>query len=257
VEIVKNIAFEVCGLPSEKAELLFIWGHGWGQSGKAFRPFAETLSSRAAHILIDFPGFGASPIPPETWSTADYAEALGELVRTVRKKNQKIIYAGHSFGGRVGIQLAARHPDLVDGLFLLASAGLPRQRSLMKKAIMAARVYTFKTLKHLAPLLGLSVDDLRKKFGSADYQTAGALRPIFLRVISENLSEQARNVKCPTCLVYGQNDTETPPEIGQRLKELIGNATLSVLPGQDHYSVLGDGRHVVVKRLTEFMETLK
>ena len=53
-----------------------------------------------------------------------------------------------------------------------------------------------------------------------------------------------------------RDDRETPPEIGERLSALIPRAALSVLPGQDHYTVLGDGRHIVAKRMTDFMTQL-
>ena len=240
----------------ESASCLVVWGHGWKQDRKAFKPFAEALSSRAAHMLVDFPGFGLSPMPPQDWGTAEYADDLAKVVKPYRRV-KKIIYVGHSFGGRVGIQMAARHPDVVDGLFLVASAGLPRKRSLVKKLRMGFTVYTFKTLRHLAPLLGLSVEALRAKFGSPDYQSAGPLRNLFLGIIRENLSEQARQIKCPVQLIYGAKDTETPSEIGATLKKLIPNASLTILPEQDHYSVLSDGKHVVIKRLADFMESLK
>ncbi len=246
------IAHEFAGLPLSDAECLVVWGHGWGQNRQAFAPFAETLGTQAAHILIDFPGFGASPPPPETWGTADYAEAVAEMIKPFRAV-RKIIWAGHSFGGRVGIQLASRHPELVDAMFLVAAAGLPRKRPMPEKIKYYSKVYTFKTLKKLAPLLGLDVDKLRAKFGSADYKSAGAMRHVFLNTIREDLSEQAKLVKCPVQLVYGEKDTETPPEIGRRLAKLMPKAELSVLPSQDHYTVLGTGRHVVLKRLMDFM----
>ena len=250
-----KIAFDLRGLPPENAQCLIVWGHGWGMNREAFAPYAETLAGRAAHLVVDFPGFGASPVPPLTWGTAEYADALAALIRPYRFV-KKILYVGHSFGGRVGIQLASRHPDLVDGLFLVGAHGLIRKRSLWKRIKMNTSVYTFKTLKHLAPFLGLSVDDLRRKFGSPDYRNAGAMRTLFLGFIREDLSAQVRQIKCPAQLVYGANDTETPPEIGQRLQKLIPNAALTILPDQDHYTVLGAGRHVVIKRVADFMEKL-
>jgi pimeloyl-ACP methyl ester carboxylesterase len=250
-----EIAFDATGLPLESAPLLVVWGHGWGMDRKAFRPLAETLATRAAHLLVDFPGFGQSSLPPPTWTTADYADAMAAWLSPLRA-GKKLIWAGHSFGCRVGIQLAARHPDIADGLFLLAGAGLQRKRSLGQKIDHWSRVYTFKILKHLAPLVGYSVDKLRAKFGSTDYRNAGLLRQVFMNVIREDLTAQAKQITCPVQLVYGADDRETPPEIGERLRALIPRAALSVLPGQDHYTVLGEGRHIVARRMTDFMTQL-
>jgi pimeloyl-ACP methyl ester carboxylesterase len=221
----------------------------------AFKPFADSLSARACHLLIDFPGFGASPLPPLDWGTAEYADALADFIEPYRD-HKKVIWAGHSFGCRVGIQLAARHQNLIDGLFLLSAAGLPRRRNIFQKLQMRQRIYTFKILKILAPLFNLDLEMLKTKVGSADYRKAGAMRSIFVRTVRENLSLQAQKIKCPTQLVYGEEDKETPPEIGERLQKLIPHADLAILPGQDHYSVLGAGRHIVIKRFADFMETI-
>jgi pimeloyl-ACP methyl ester carboxylesterase len=55
-------------------------------------------------------------------------------------------------------------------------------------------------------------------------------------------------------LVYGDRDTETPPEIGERLNRLMPQSRLILLRGFDHWSVLTDGRHQIVQRLSEFVE---
>jgi pimeloyl-ACP methyl ester carboxylesterase len=256
-----EIAFDITGLPPESAPCLIVWAHGWGMTRAAFRPFADTLAGRAAHILVDFPGFGASPVPPAHdkeggWTTADYADAMADLIKQYRSV-KKIIWVGHSFGCRVGIQFAARHFDLVDGLFLVAGAGLPRKRSLLQKANHWSRVYFFKLMKNLTRMVGGDVEALRKKFGSPDYRNAGPMRGIFLNVIRENLSAQAAQIKCPVQLIYGASDTETPPEIGERLHKIIPQSTLTILPDQDHYSLLDSGQHVVVKKLADFMERIK
>ena len=95
---------------------------------------------------------------------------------------------------------------------------------------------------------------LRARFGSADYARAGKLRPILVKAVGEDLSEVARAVRCPAVLVYGDRDSETPPEIGARLNRLMPQSRLIVLRGFDHWSVLTDGRHQIVQRLSEFVE---
>ncbi|MGB0719924.1 MAG: alpha/beta fold hydrolase, partial [Bdellovibrionales bacterium] len=110
----------------------------------------------------------------------------------------------------------------------------------------------YKSLKRLIPI-GLSEDWLRSKFGSADYNAAGAMRGILVKTVNEDLSETAARVACHTLLIYGQNDTETPPEIGTRLAKLIPAAELVVLDGQDHYSVLAQGRHPVAHLIKRFI----
>jgi len=232
---------------------LLIWAHGWGHTHRALLPIAESLRPIASSKLIDFPGFGESPMPPAVWGTADYADAAAEWLRTLPPGRH--IWIGHSFGCRVGLQLAARHPDALQGLFLVAAPGLPPRRSPKARIRIAARRWAFRIVRILTPE-GPARDRLRERFGSADYRRAGAMRPILVKTVSEDLSDAARAVRCPVVLVYGENDRETPPEIGERLKTLIPNAQLFVLRGFDHWNVLTDGQHQLTHRLSEFLERL-
>jgi pimeloyl-ACP methyl ester carboxylesterase len=221
---------------------------------KAFMPLAESFLNCAAHVFVDFPGFGESPAPAAAWGVPDYSRAMAEFLAPL-KKGRKLIWVGHSFGGRVGMRLAIDYPDLIDGLFLVGSHGLKRKRGIFETLRMKARIYTFKTLKFLAPLTGQSLDELRAKFGSPDYRAAGAaFRPTFMKIIVDDLTADIPEIRCPARLVYGANDTETPPEMGERIARLIPGASIAILPGQDHYSVLGAGRHLVAKYLGDFLE---
>ena len=214
---------------------------------------AQSLERHGHHNLLDFPGFGLSPKPNANWGTEDYADAIAAHLRS--QNSPPIIWVGHSFGGRVGLQLAARHPDLIKALVLIAGAGLKRKRSFIQNIKIKTRVGFYKFLKKLIPL-GLSQSWLQGKFGSRDYQNAGAMRDIFLKVIQEDLSPIASTVTCPTLLIYGQGDTETPPEFGERYARILKNAELHILDGQDHYTVLSSGRHRVAALMDQFIQGL-
>ena len=230
----------------------FLWAHGWGQNHKAFEPLASSFFAMGRHILVDLPGFGESPLPPDAWGTADYADAMADFLR--QHTDGPVIWVGHSFGCRVGIQLAARHPDLVKGVFLIAAAGLKRKRSFLSALSLKLRIMLYKALKLLVPP-AQPRERLLARFGSRDYAKADPkLRQILVKTVNEDLSEQARAVSCPAMLVYGAADTETPPEIGLRLQRLIPDAELLLLDGQDHYTVLGDGRYPVAAALKKFIE---
>ena len=177
------------------------------------------------------------------------AEWLGGLPPARR------IWIAHSFGCRVGLQLAARHPETLAGLFLIAAAGLPPRRSPWARARVAARRWAFRLARQFTRE-GPARDRLRARFGSADYRAAGALRPILVKAVSEDLTAAARAVRCPAVLVVGDRDRETPPELAMRLNRLMPQSRLVVLRGFDHWSILTDGRHQIIQLLSEFMEQL-
>jgi pimeloyl-ACP methyl ester carboxylesterase len=239
------------GLDSPDDAPLVVWVHGWGHSHANMLPLAQAMPRGTRSVLVDLPGFGEAPLPPAAWGTADYADAVAEFLAAETAGPR--VWVAHSFGCRVGLQLAARHPELVGGLFLIAAAGLPPRRSPVAKVRTAARRWAFRLARSLTPE-GPARDRLRERFGSADYRQAGALRPILVKAVNEDLSDVAGAVRCPAVLVYGDRDTETPPELGTRLNTLMPRSRLVVLRGFDHWNVLTDGRHQIAHRLGEFLE---
>jgi len=246
-------AYRLAG-PAAGGAPQLIWGHGWGQSHAALLPLAEAMQRSAGSWLVDFPGFGESPLPPGPWGTEDYAEAMAEWIGAMPA--EKRLWVGHSFGCRVGLQLAARHPEVVDGLFLIAAAGLPPQRSLAARLRRAPRRIAFRALRALTPE-GPVRDGLRERYGSRDYRNAGAMRPVLVKAVNEDLSEVARAVRCPVVLVHGEADSESAPNIATRFHTLIPGSRLHLLRGFDHWNILTDGRHQVTHLLGEMLEGLR
>jgi len=230
-----------------------VWGHGWNQSAVALLPMAESLARFAFSYLIDFPGFGESPAPPGVWGTADYADAVAAWLRSLPRRRR--IWIGHSFGCRVGIQIAARHPGLVSGMVLIAAAGLARRRGILERCRLHCRRRAFQLSKLVVPE-GPKRDRLRSHFGSADYRAAASMRPIFVRVVNESLAGTATKVDCPVLLIYGSDDRDTPPEMGRRFQSLIPHAELVVLEGFDHLGLLHEGRHQTVQLIQRFLKSL-
>ena len=243
-----------CGGAAPATALEVIWAHGWAHSHTSLVPLAEVMRAHADSWLVDLPGFGASPLPPGPWGTADYADAMAGWLADLPSKRR--VWVGHSFGCRVGLQLAARHPDSVKALFLIAAAGLQPRRSLWVRARRMPRRMAFRMLRAVTPE-GPARDRLRERYGSSDYRTAGAMRPVLVKAVGEDLSDVARRVRVPVVLVHGEADTESPPEIAARLHALIPGSRLHLLRGFDHLTILSDGRHQVTHLLGELLESLR
>jgi len=251
----EEINYDVIGLDDSTSEVLIIWAHGWGHNSKSFASLAESLSGIATSYLLDLPGFGKSKEPGDTWGTEEYAEVFSEFVEA-KANGRKVVWVGHSFGGSVGVQLAGSYPGLLSGLGLVAAAGLRSQRSLFRKTYIWSRIKVFKLAKRVATLFGIKHDKLYEVFGSTDYKQAGSMRKIMVKTINEDLSSVAEKIDCATAIIYGENDTATPPEFGIKYSELIKDSKLSILSDQDHYTLIGDGRHLVVKRLKELVKSI-
>ena len=81
----------------------------------------ETAKREVTLIAVDRPGYGDSdPLPSDRWATvASAADDLAEVLQEMQLGPVGV--AGWSAGGRVALALAARRPDLVDRVVILAT----------------------------------------------------------------------------------------------------------------------------------------
>lgn len=213
--------------------------HGWGCNSSTLASVERVVRELGRPVInVDFPGFGASSEPAEVWGVEEYTAALEELLRR-EGIGPDAVLLGHSFGGRVGIVYASR--NAVGKLVLVDAAGVKPRRSLKYYL----KVYTFKAKKHaLRLLLGRQraekvLDRLRAKAGSSDYRGASPrMRAIMSRVVNQDLTRLMPQIKAPTLLIWGENDTATPLADAKLMDRLIPNSGLVSFAGCGHYSFL-------------------
>lgn len=232
--------------------MLFL--HGWGGSRESLRGIA-TLFQHTHHVhLFDLPGFGEAPVPPEGWGTIEYADLLQQYILDELKT--PVILVGHSFGGRVSVRLASRRLPMIRSVVLLGVPGLP-QPAFSRTRLRRLGIRTLRRfLRAAQPLIGTrGVQWHTARFGSKDYQAAGAMRSVLVKTVSEDLTESARSIACPTLLVWGSDDTETPPWLASRYAELLnGRGTLILLPHKDHHLYTGTGAHLIGQKMRTWFE---
>lgn len=190
-------------------------------------------------VALDLPGFGgATPEPAEATGSAGYADRVEPVLdELVAGAGGPVVVIGHSFGGRVGVHLAARRPDAVAALVL---TGVPRLVAPQGPTTKPAFSYRAARWLHRRGILPDSkMEELRKKSGSADYRNAPSvtMRNVLVAVTNEVYEEQLRAVRCPVELVWGVDDTAAPVADVRRAAALLGDrATLTELPGVDHFT---------------------
>ena len=80
---------------------------------------------------------------------------------------------------------------------------------------------------------------LVQKFGSADYKAlTPEMRKTFVKIISQDLTDELPRIKAPTLLYWGAEDTETPLWMGKMMEEKIPDAGLVVQEGAGHFAYL-------------------
>ncbi len=200
--------------------------HGWART---HADFAHVLDGCDA-VALDLPGSGATPEPPDAWGSPEYAELVAAVLRELPAPP---VVVGHSFGGRVGIHLAARYPDLLRGL-VLTGAPLVRTRSGVKPKA------GYRLVRWLHGR-GLVNDDrmevARRRYGSSDYANASpAMRAVHVKLVNENYEAQIDSVRCPVALVWGDDDTAAPLAGAKVLAARLGDRCrgLTIVQGAGH-----------------------
>lgn len=212
--------YEIIG---EKPKKLLIL-HGWMRSYEEWVPIAKRISDEYEIILLDLPGFGKTAMPDKVYSIYDYATFVEHFLDKIEVNTVTLL--GHSFGGRIGLILAVK-TNKISNLILVDAAGIEK-----RSTAASVKITFFKFAKRLLP--SQSAEKLRNAMGSPDYKTAGVMRPIFLKVINEDLSYLLPKIEQPTLIVWGNKDTEVPEWKTRIMKKLIKHATLKVIWGSAH-----------------------
>jgi pimeloyl-ACP methyl ester carboxylesterase len=92
--------------------------HHFGGSSRSWAPVIDRLGPAHRCIAPDLRGFGRSPPPPDGWTVDAAADDVLALVEAGGVRDYVLV--GHSMGGKVALNLAARRPPGLGGLVLVA-----------------------------------------------------------------------------------------------------------------------------------------
>ena len=218
--------------------------HGWGRDRTDMAPAVADLPGTVA--VLDLPGAGSSPPPPDAWGAREYATAIAsvvdELLADVTKRSgepegggaARALLVGLSYGGRVAVCLAAERPELVSGLVLAGVPLLRRTGQAAAKPALSFRIARRLNRWHLVS--DARMEELRQRYGSADYAAAqGVMRQVLVRSVAESYDAELARLECPVALVWGALDTAAPVDVAQRAEAMIPSpCTLDVVDGVGH-----------------------
>lgn len=220
---------------SGKAGSTIVLLHGWADSQKTFGLLADKLKVKNKVITLDLPGFGQTEAPKTVWGLSDYCKFISEFLTKINI-DQVDLLVGHSNGGALAIKLVASGDIVPKKLVLLSSAGI-RDREKVKKLGLKVVAKSGKIATFWLPKS--SKQKLQKKlYGTigSDMLVAPELKETFKKTVSEDIQSDAKNLKLPTLIIYGDQDSATPVEYGKVFNELIDGSSLKVISGASHFA---------------------
>lgn len=116
-----NIHYLLAG-PAHAPRVVFV--HGLGGSLSTWSLNLPVFAQQFRICALDMVGAGASDKPAIDYSVPAQANVLARFLDALGPDWQKISLVGHSLGGAVALAFVQRHPERVERLVLVDSAGL-------------------------------------------------------------------------------------------------------------------------------------
>ncbi|HEX2883571.1 MAG TPA: alpha/beta fold hydrolase [Candidatus Limnocylindria bacterium] len=239
-----------------------------------FDPDPSVTDARGVSILsVDRPGYGGSdPMPSGRWASVDVA--ADDLAFVIEHAGlSRVGVAGWSAGGRVALALAARHPDLVERVAVIATpapheavpwispeeeAGIEAMRGMPAdevqaafEAQMAAIVPTDTRSEAALALLGLDPevdgpalerekvrDELSVMLDQAFLQGARGMAADIIGYTMRPWGFEPSDVRAKTLLLYGQDDALTGQRHAAWWRAALPDARIEMIPRAGHLALV-------------------
>lgn len=166
---------------------------------------------------------------------------------------------GNSLGGHVALVHTLKHPQRVKSLILTGSSGLFENGMGDSYPKRGDREYIRKKTELTFYDPKMATDELVDEVYSITNNRMKAIKIIALAksAIRNNLGEELNQIQQPTLLVWGNNDTITPPFVAKEFNKLIPNSELHFIDKCGHAPMMevpGEFNailHKFLKKLTE------
>src|ERR1017187_6154816 len=154
---------------------------------------------------------------------SDYVQEFMAL-----KNYPPVTLLGNSLGGHVALVYALDHPENIHSMVLTGSSGL--YENAMGGSFPKRQNYEF--IKKKTEETFYDPNTASKELVDEVYELVNSrskgLRIVMMAksAIRHNLGHEISNIKVPVCLIWGREDTITPPEVAEEFLALLPNSEL-------------------------------
>lgn len=196
--------------------------HGWTYTVEPWKKTLEILKEKGIKVeMLNVPGLTSES--KKVWGIDDYVKWANKNIP------DGAVALGHSNGGRILLNLCSENPEKLKKLILLDSAGVyekSRKRDFLRKISKLGA--PLKKSKFLSKVF-------HKLIGASDYSHA----PENMKKTLSNMLDSDKNLKLekvstPTIILWGEEDTVTPPRQAKILNEKLKNSKLKFYKNWNH-----------------------
>lgn len=222
--------------------------HGFGADKSTWLWFARDLTERYHVIAVDLPGFGESGRPHGSYDVGTQVERLAALVDALSIRRLHLV--GHSMGGHIAALYAARYPQQVTSLALMANAGInaPQRsaffRQLEEQGDNPLLVQSAPQFDELLDWLFVAPPQLPERIHQYLAQRA-VDDSAHQRVVFDHLQQrylplepELPRIDAPTLLLWGDQDRILDVSSIEVMKPLLRNTSVVIMNGCGHAPML-------------------
>ncbi|MBT8325814.1 MAG: alpha/beta hydrolase [Bacteroidia bacterium] len=174
-------------------------------------------------IIPELPIYTMSLIKTNVKSFANYLKAFIDF-----KGLDDVILLGNSLGGHIGLYHTKMYPEKIKALVITGSSGL--YESAMGSGYTKRSDY--EVIKKKAQDVFYDPEVATKEIVDEVYETVNDRNKLIKTLaiaksaIRHNMAKDLPKMTTPTCIIWGKNDTVTPPEVAKEFHELLPNSEL-------------------------------
>jgi pimeloyl-ACP methyl ester carboxylesterase len=231
--------------------------HGLMGGLSNFDGVANYFSTRGYKIVIpELPIYTQNLLKTNVKAFAKYVKDFITF-----KKFERVILLGNSLGGHIALYHTKMYPEKMLGLVITGSSGL--YESAMGDSYPRRGDYEYIQKKAEAVFYDPKI--ATKEIVDEVYAMANdrikliKTLTIAKSAIRHNMAKDLPKIHVPTCIIWGKNDTVTPPEVALEFDRLLPNSTLYWIDKCGHAAMMEhpDEFNRLLEVWLEKSETLK
>ena len=206
--------------------------HGLMGGLSNFQGVAGYFPQKGYKVLV--PELPIYDMPLLRTNVKNFANFLEEFIEYKGLKD--VILLGNSLGGHIGLLHTKLYPKMVKALVITGSSGL--YESAMGDGYPKRGDYEF--IKKKAEDVFYDPRVATKEIVDEVYATVNdrmklvKTLSIAKSAIRHNMSKDLPKMKTPTCIIWGENDTVTPPNVAEEFHQLLPDSDLYWIPKCGH-----------------------
>ncbi|WP_203580144.1 alpha/beta fold hydrolase [Microbacterium hibisci] len=208
---------------------VYVLVHGIGMGRSVFADLARHLGDGEV-IAIDLPGYGDAPEPARVLTMERTADLVAAYLR--ERVARPAVVVGHSMGAQVALEMAVRHPEVVDRLVLIGPTVDPAARTAPRQI---GRL-----------LLDIAVESPTVIVrGAREYLRAGPrLRAKFHAMLVHRPEDVLHLADVPALVLRGEEDLVVLPDWCRQVADGLPQGRLEEVPDHGHETMIRDAAPV-------------